>query len=108
MEKATPTRSRTWHGTWTKTWEISGQGPANCGGKRTIAAGSPDRPPDRQKFFAPQPAHGFAIVSFQVVERGGDRLPGRGDGGLGIAVGAADRLGHDAVDDAEAREILGG
>ena len=32
MEKATPTRSRTWHGTWTKTWEISGQTSANYGG----------------------------------------------------------------------------
>ena len=46
--------------------------------------------------------------ALEVVERVRDRVSSRGDGGGRITMGAADRLGHDLVDDAEAGEVLGG
>ena len=38
----------------------------------------------------------------------GHRVADGGDHGLGVAVGAARRLGHDLVDDAEPEQVLGG
>src|SRR5262247_520973 len=61
----------------------------------------PNRPPDRQKLLPPLLAHGVGIESLELLERMGDRLAGRCNGDDRVAVGAADRLGHDLVDDAE-------
>src|SRR5215831_8571650 len=63
---------------------------------------------DRQKFFPPLPADRLAAEQRELVERPGDRLAGRLDRGHRVAMGAADRLGDDLIDDAEADEVLRG
>src|SRR5262245_20350261 len=73
-----------------------------------LAVISPNRPPDRQKLLAPLLAHGVAIEPLELLDRVRDRLAGRRNGEDRIAVGAADRLGHDLVDDTEAGEVLRG
>ena len=50
-----------------------GRTPRPAQGGTGTTQGSPDGPPDRQKLLAPQPAHGFAVVAVEFVERGGDR-----------------------------------
>src|ERR1019366_1518902 len=63
---------------------------------------------DGEKLIAPLPPHGFAVEPFQFGERVGDSLARRRNGGGRIAMGAADGLGDDAVDDAECGEVGGG
>src|SRR5215510_11451428 len=85
-----------------------------CGGAwRVVSArrcvrSLPNRPPDRQKLLPPLLAHGVAIEPLELLDRVCDRLAGRCNGGGRIAVGAADRLGDDLVDDTEAGEVLRG
>src|SRR5215203_3149994 len=72
---------------------------------RVCPSGLFQPPPDRQELVAALPPHGFAVEPLEIGESPGHGLPGGRDGGSWFAMGTADRLGNDAVDDAERREV---
>src|SRR5581483_464020 len=54
-------------------------------------------PADIEEFLSALLADGFAIHAAELVEGLGDGIPGGGDHGGGVAMGAADRLLQDGV-----------
>src|SRR5258708_25550026 len=62
---------------------------------------SAPRAPDGQELLAPLAADGLPVEAGTFLHGIGDRLSGRSDRGCRVAVGAAGRLGHDLIDDAE-------
>src|ERR1700692_4355545 len=72
------------------------------------AVRSADGSPDGGEFLAPQARNGRPIQAAQIAERQGDGVAGRRDGRGRIAMGAASRLMHDGIDDAESHHVVRG
>src|ERR1700749_681953 len=70
--------------------------------------GSAELAADVEKFLPALLADRSPIHALHLVERLGDGIAGGRDHRGGVAVGAADRLLEDGVDDAEAEHVLGG
>src|SRR5215469_7342518 len=64
--------------------------------------------PDIEEFLPTLLANRLSVQVAQLVKGLGDGVPGGRDRGGRVAVSAADRLGQDAVDDAESQHVLGG
>jgi len=58
-------------------------------------SGSHQRPSNRQELFAPFAPHRLAVQLLELIKRIADCFRGRSDGGFAVAVGAADRFGHE-------------
>src|SRR6516162_99656 len=72
------------------------------------APGIRERPSDREEFFAALAFHRLAVKAFELVECVRYRFAGCGNRRLRIAMGAADRLGYDLIDNSKSGEVLGG
>src|SRR5882762_5255107 len=64
--------------------------------------------PHGEEFLAAIVANLIARTAGKFAKRVGNDVAGRSDNAVWIAVGAAQRLGNDPVDDAERLEVLGG
>src|SRR6185312_7838419 len=64
--------------------------------------------PHRQELLGPRIAQFVRPQVVKRLERPADRLARRGDRGVGVAMRAAERLGDDAVDNAEPDQVLSG
>src|SRR5215467_10283789 len=75
---------------------------------RRLLSSSPQLAADIEKLLPALLADAGGVEIMQLGERLRDGFAGKGDHGGGVAVGAAGRLGKDAVDHAEFKHVLGG